>query len=144
MCTNKSLCNTKYSVTLKVFKPLSLSPSSELERKIHSFTLYRYCVLRYALISTDKHPELFRWETSLLNKMEQSMLARMERQIIMERHHLHLDQISNREPGYLKKPGTLMPASFDNAPPRRSRMKKRREGGGFLFLFLFLFCFFSC
>jgi hypothetical protein len=64
--------------------------------------------------------------------MEQSMLARMERQIIMERHHLHLDQISNREPGYLKKPGTLMPASFDNAPPRRSRMKKRREGGGSL------------
>ena len=60
--------------------------------------------------------------------MSDSMLARMERQRKMERHHLHLQQIKNRVPGYNKKPGTLMPASFDNAPPRVVQHRKKYKG----------------
>ena len=56
------------------------------------------------------------------------MLARMERQRIMERHQLHLRKIKKRKPGYLKPPGSLMPADFDNAPPRQIQSRKKRQG----------------
>ena len=41
---------------------------------------------------------------------------------------MHLQQIKKRVPGYKKKPGTLMPASFDNAPPRVVQHRKKYKG----------------
>ena len=47
----------------------------------------------------------------------ESMLVRMERQRQKLRHQATLRKIKSRKPGYMKAPGSLMPADFDNCPP---------------------------